>query len=514
MVQKINIFDTTLRDGEQSPGVNLNQPEKLEIAKQLERFGVDIVEAGFPASSQGDFEAVQAIARSVKNVSVAGMARALKSEIDTTWEALKDGQEPRLHLFLATSPIHMQYKLNKTPEEVTELAVEMVSHAAKKFPHVQFTAEDASRSDLDFLVGLIEKVIHAGASVIMLPDTVGYSTPEEYGYMFRYVKENVQNIHKVSLAAHCHNDLGLAVANTLAAIQNGATQIEGTINGIGERAGNMSIEEFAVALNIRKDKYPFTNNLVLSEIKRTSDLVSKFTGMAIAPNKAIVGRNAFSHESGIHQDGILKNVKTYEIITPELVGIKANHLFLGKHSGRHAFKEKVEQMGFSLPEEQLLEAFASFKKLTDHKKEVTDEDIFTILTDIQTDVLNIKKYELVAFQVHSGSANLPTATVALTSPEGERLETAGTGRKGSVEALFNTLEALVKEEIHVTAFNLRSIGQGRDALVETNVEMTVNGTAVSGRANSQDLLEASAKAFLNAVNRFFFNQKQVQKENA
>jgi len=514
MGQKINIFDTTLRDGEQSPGVNLNQLEKLEIAKQLERFGVDILEAGFPASSQGDFEAVRAIARSIKNVSVAGMARASKSDIDIAWDALKDGQDPRVHIFLATSPIHMQYKLNKTPEEVIELAVDTVSYATKKFPHVQWTAEDASRSDLDFLVGLIEKVIDAGATVIMLPDTVGYSTPEEYGYMFRYVKENVPNIHKVSLAAHCHNDLGLAVANTLAAIQNGATQIEGTINGIGERAGNMSLEEFAVALNIRKDLYPFTNNLVLNEIKRTSDLVSKFTGMVIAPNKAIVGKNAFSHESGIHQDGILKNVKTYEIITPELVGIKANHLFLGKHSGRHAFKERIEQMGFSVTDEQLQEAFTAFKKLTDHKKEVTDEDIFTILTDIQTNVIDIKKYELVAFQVHSGSGNLPTATVALTNPEGERIETARTGLKGSVEALFNTMEALVKEEIHVTNFNLRSIGQGRDALVENHVEMTVNGTAVSGRATSQDLLEASAKAFINAVNRFFFNQKQIQKEQA
>ncbi|MCQ6281939.1 2-isopropylmalate synthase [Bacillus sp. EB600] len=508
----VNIFDTTLRDGEQSPGVNLNQLEKLEIAKQLERFGVDILEAGFPASSQGDFEAVRTIARSIKNVSVAGMARAVKSDIDISWDALKEAQEPRLHIVLATSPIHMQYKLNKTPEEVIELAVNMVSYAAKKFPHIQWTAEDASRSDLDFLVRIIEKVIDAGATVIMVPDTVGYSTPEEYGHLFRYVKENVRNIHKVSLSAHCHNDLGLAVANTLAAVQNGATQVEGTINGIGERAGNMSLEEFAVAAKIRKDKFPFTNNLVLSEIKRTSDLVSKFTGMAIAPNKAIVGRNAFSHESGIHQDGILKNAATYEIITPELVGIKGNHLFLGKHSGRHAFKDKIEQMGFTVSDEQLQEAFTSFKKLTDHKKEVTDEDIFTILTDIQTAVLNVKKYELLAFQVHSGSGNLPTATVALTSPEGERIETAGTGRKGSVEALFNTMEALIKEEIHITNFNLRSIGQGRDALVETHIEMTVNGTAVKGRATSQDLLEASVKAFLNAVNRFLFNQTQLQKQ--
>ncbi|MDQ0200527.1 2-isopropylmalate synthase [Neobacillus ginsengisoli] len=509
----VNIFDTTLRDGEQSPGVNLNQLEKLEIAKQLERFGVDIMEAGFPASSQGDFEAVRSIARTIKNVSITGLARATKSDIDIAWDALKDAQEPRLHIFLATSPIHMQYKLLKTPEEVTQLAIDMVSYARTKFPHVEWSAEDATRSDLDYLVHIVEKVIDAGATVINLPDTVGYSTPEEYGRMFRYVRENVPNIHKVQLSAHCHDDLGMAVANTLAAIENGANQVEGTINGIGERAGNASLEEIAVALNIRKDKYDFTNNLVLKEIKRTSDLVSRFTGMVVPPNKAVVGKNAFAHESGIHQDGVLKNALTYEIITPELVGIQSNDLVLGKHSGRHAFKDKIEQMGFLLPNEKLIEAFTSFKLLTDRKKEVTDEDLFAILTDIQTAVVDVKKYELVAFQVQYGSANLPTATVALTTPEGIRVETARTG-SGSVEALCNTLEALVKEEIHLTDFNLSSIGQGRDALAEARVKMTVNGTQVSGRASAQDVLEASAKAFLNAVNRVFFNQKAAVKETA
>lgn len=509
----VNIFDTTLRDGEQSPGVNLNQLEKLEIAKQLERFGVDIMEAGFPASSQGDFESVRAIARTIQNASVTGLARATKADIDTSWEALKEAQEPRLHIFLATSPIHMQYKLMKSPEEVTELAVNMISYARKKFPHVEWSAEDASRSDLDFLVKIIEKVIDAGATVINLPDTVGYATPEEYGRLFRYVKENVPNIDKVVLSAHCHDDLGMAVANTLAAIQNGATQVEGTINGIGERAGNASLEEFAVALNIRKDKYPYTTNLVLNEIKRTSDLVSRFTGMPVAPNKAIIGKNAFAHESGIHQDGVLKHVSTYEIITPELVGVKSNSLVLGKHSGRHAFKDKIEQMGFHLSNEKLAEAFVTFKQLTDRKKEVTDEDLFAILTDVQTAVLDVKKYDLLAFQVQYGSANLPTATVALTTPEGIRVETARTGQ-GSVEAICNTLEALVKEEIHLTNFQLSSIGQGRDALAEAHVKMTVNGTPVSGRASAQDVLEASAKAFLNAVNRVFFNQTIAAKETA
>jgi 2-isopropylmalate synthase len=509
----VNIFDTTLRDGEQSPGVNLNQLEKLEIARQLERFGVDIMEAGFPASSQGDFEAVRSIARAIKNTSVTGLARATKSDIDIAWDALKDAAEPRLHVFLATSPIHMQYKLMKTPEEVTQLAVDMVSYAKRNFPHIEWSAEDASRSDLDFLVQIITKVIDAGATVINLPDTVGYTTPEEYGRMFRYIRENVPNIHKAALSCHCHDDLGMAVANSLAAIENGVTQVEGTINGIGERAGNAALEEIGVALNIRKDKYPYTTNLVLKEIKRTSDLVSRFTGMLIPPNKAVVGKNAFAHESGIHQDGVLKNTLTYEIITPELVGVKSNDLVLGKHSGRHAFKDKIVQMGFDLSDEKLGEAFTAFKLLTDRKKEVTDEDLFAILTDIQTTSVDIKKYELVAFQVHYGSANLPTATVALTTPEGIRVETARTG-SGSVEALINTLEALIKEEIHLTDFRLSSIGQGRDALAEVHVKMTVNGFPVTGRGSAQDVLEASAKSFLNAVNRVFFNQNSAVKETA
>ncbi|MCT2534261.1 2-isopropylmalate synthase [Aquibacillus koreensis] len=510
MVQ-IKIFDTTLRDGEQSPGVNLNQLEKLEIAKQLDRLGVDIMEAGFPASSQGDFEAVKKIAQTIKNSSVTALARATKSDIDIAWEALKDAKEPRLHVFIATSPIHMEHKLKKTPEEVIDIAVEMVSYAKQKFTHVEWSAEDASRSDLKFLATIIEKVIDAGATVINLPDTVGYTTPKEYGEMFRYMKENVPNIDKASLSCHCHDDLGMAVANSLAAIENGATQIEGTINGIGERAGNAALEEIAVALNIRNDFYPYTTNLVLKEIKRSSDLISKFTGMAVPGNKAVVGRNAFAHESGIHQDGVLKNASTYEIITPELVGVHSNNLVLGKHSGRHAFKDKINQLGYTLTEEKLIEAFKAFKKLTDRKKEVTDDDLFSILTDIQTDVSNVKRYVLEAFQVQYGSLNLPTATVALTTPDGERVETACTGQ-GSVEALYNTIEALVKEEIHLTDFHLNSIGKGRDALAEVHVSMTVNNKAVSGRGSAQDVLEAATRAFLNAINRVFLNTVTTKQE--
>ncbi|QTM99209.1 2-isopropylmalate synthase [Sediminibacillus dalangtanensis] len=509
----IKIFDTTLRDGEQSPGVNLNQLEKLEIAKQLERFGVDIMEAGFPASSKGDFEAVRNIARTIKNASVTGLARAKKTDIDIAWEALKDADEPRLHIFLATSPIHMTHKLKKTPEEVIQTAVEMVTFAKQKFPHVEWSAEDATRSDRDFLATIIEKVIEAGATVVNLPDTVGYTTPEEYGALFHYMRKNVPNIDQVTLSAHCHDDLGMAVANSLAAVENGATQIEGTINGIGERAGNAALEEFAVALNIRQDKYPYQTNLRLKEIKRTSDLVSKFTGMAVPANKAVVGRNAFAHESGIHQDGVLKNASTYEIITPELVGVQSNNLVLGKHSGRHAFKDKIEQLGYRLSDEKVSEAFQAFKQLTDRKKEVTDDDLFTILIDVQTNIDDWKKYSLQAFQVQYGSSNMPTATVALTTPNGSRVETARTGQ-GSVEALYNTIEALVEENIHLTDFHLSSIGKGRDALAEVHVNMTVNDTTVSGRGSAQDVLEAAAHAFLNAINRVFLNKNTTVQETA
>lgn len=343
-MRKIDIFDTTLRDGEQAAGINLNTAEKLEIARQLERFGATIIEAGFPASSPGDFEAVQRIANTVKNSTVTGLARTVTKDIDTSWEALKGAEQPHIHIFLATSPIHMNYKLKKSPEEVVELAVDAVKYARKKFPLVQWSAEDAFRSDPDFLVHIVNKVIAAGATTINIPDTVGYATPVEYGALFKYLKENVTGIDKVKLSAHCHNDLGMATANTIAAIENGADQIEGTINGIGERAGNVALEEIAVALHIRKDIYGFDTDVNLQEIKRTSQLVSQLTGVVIQPNKAIVGKNAFAHESGIHQDGMLKNPETYEIITPELIGEKAVPLALGKHSGRHAFKDRAISM--------------------------------------------------------------------------------------------------------------------------------------------------------------------------
>ncbi|MED3652993.1 2-isopropylmalate synthase [Heyndrickxia sporothermodurans] len=509
-MQKINIFDTTLRDGEQSIGVNLNELEKLEIAKQLERLGVDIMEAGFPASSKGDFQAVQTIANSIRNSSVTGLARAHKQDIDIAWDALKDSVEPRLHIFLATSPIHMTYKLQKTPDEVLASAVEAVKYAKQKFPQVQWSAEDASRSDKWFLVKIITEVIKAGATVINLPDTVGYSTPAEYGNLFTFIQQNVPNIDQVILSAHCHDDLGMATANSLAAIENGARQIEGTINGIGERAGNAALEEIAVALHIRNDFYKAKTGLKLNEIKHTSQLISKLTGMVVPGNKAVVGANAFAHESGIHQDGVLKEASTYEIITPELIGVSSNSLVLGKHSGRHAFKQKALELGFELTPEKLKEAFDSFKALTDRKKEVTEDDLFTILADKQTEQINVKTYELQNIQVQYGTNNVPTATVVVKAPDGRFLEEAATGA-GSVEAIYNTLSRMIDEPIELMDYKLQSIGSGRDALADAYVKVKYDGIESGGRGSAQDVLEASARAYLNAVNRVIV-QEEIKKE--
>ncbi|MES1043852.1 2-isopropylmalate synthase [Heyndrickxia oleronia] len=505
-MQKINIFDTTLRDGEQSAGVNLNAIEKLEIAKQLERLGVDIMEAGFPASSQGDFLAVQSIARSIRNSSITGLARANKRDIDIAWDALKDSEEPRIHIFLATSPIHMTYKLRKTPDEVLESAVEAVKYAKQRFSHVQWSAEDASRSDKWFLVKIISEVIQAGATVINLPDTVGYSTPKEYGVLFSFIRENVPSIDKVILSAHCHDDLGMATANSLAAIENGVRQIEGTINGIGERAGNAALEEIAVALHIRQDYYQAKTGLKLDEIKHSSQLISKLTGMVVPGNKAVVGANAFAHESGIHQDGVLKEASTYEIITPELIGVASNNLVLGKHSGRHAFKQKALELGFELTPEKLKDAFDSFKALTDRKKEVTEDDLFAILTDKQTEQIDVKTYELQSVQVQYGTNNIPTATVVVKSPNGSVLEEAGTGA-GSVEAIYNTLSRMIDGPVELKDYKLHSLGSGRDALADAFVKVQYSGVESGGRGSAQDVLEASAKAYLNAINRVIVHEE-------
>jgi 2-isopropylmalate synthase len=499
LVQKINIFDTTLRDGEQSAGVNLNLHEKLEIAKQLERLNVDIMEAGFPAASKGDFESVRQVANIIKNSSVTGLARSKQSDIDAVWEAVKGGASPRLHTFIATSPIHMQYKLKQTPDQVIDTAVSSVKYAAKFFPTIQWSAEDAGRSDYEFLTRIITAVIDAGASVINLPDTVGYLSPTEYGKMFAYICNNVPNIDKAILSAHCHDDLGMAVSNSLSAIENGVLQIEGTINGIGERAGNASLEEVAVALHIRQDYYKAKTGLNLSEIKRTSDLVSKLTGMVIPPNKAIVGKNAFAHESGIHQDGVLKEKTTYEIISPELVGVKSNSMVLGKHSGRHAFRTHLVELGYQLEEQEVNRLFILFKELADKKKEITDEDLTALL--VEQKLTNVEDYyQLTALQVQYGTNQIPTATITLTDRNGEVIQEAATGA-GSVEALYNTLERCIGNAIVLDDYRIQSVGAGRDALAQVYVNVKLGKYESSGRGTAQDVLEASAKAYLNGVNR-------------
>lgn len=512
-MRKIDIFDTTLRDGEQSPGINLNTAEKLEIAKQLERLGVTIMEAGFPASSPGDFEAVKLIANTVKNSIVTGLARCVQNDIDRAWEALKGAEQPHVHVFLATSPIHMEYKLKKTPDQVIEQAVEAVKYAKKFFPLVEWSAEDGFRSDREFLARIIEKVIEAGATTINVPDTVGYASPQEYGELFKFLKENVRGADKVKFSAHCHDDLGMAVANSLAAMQNGADQIECTINGIGERAGNASLEEIAVALHIRKDIYQAETGINLKEIKRTSQLVSRLTGFLVPPNKAVVGKNAFAHESGIHQDGVLKHKETYEIISPELVGEGEVPLVLGKHSGRAAFRDRAEKMGFVLSDDKLNKAFEEFKKLADRKKEITEEDLITLLTEQSVSLENIEKFELKSVQVSYGTDNIPTATASVVTPEGDTKTLAATGA-GSVEAIFNTLEQLVNSKVNVLDFQVKSVSKGRDALADAVVKIQFNNVTTTGRDSAQDVLEATANAFIDAINRHLIHDHFVKKHTA
>ncbi|PLR75473.1 2-isopropylmalate synthase [Bacillus sp. V3-13] len=514
-MRKINIFDTTLRDGEQSAGVNLNMSEKLEIARQLERLNVDIIEAGFPAASKGDFSSVQQIAGLINNASVTGLARSVKSDIDAAWEALKGGAQPRLHVFIATSPIHREYKLKLTADQVKETAVATVKYAASKFPIIQWSAEDACRTELPFLAEIVEEVIQAGAHVINIPDTVGYITPKEYGGIFQYLREHVPSIHKVSLSAHCHDDLGMAIANSLAAVEHGATQVEGTINGIGERAGNAALEEFAVALQIRNDYYQATTNINLKEISRTSSLVSKLTGMPVPANKAVVGKNAFAHESGIHQDGVLKEKTTYEIISPELVGFQTNSMVLGKHSGRHAFKTRLDELGLTVHEDEVKSLFQVFKDLADRKKEMTDDDLAAIVLEEKLSKEQ-RFYDLISIQIQYGTNQVPTATVTLSGCNNELIQEAGTGA-GSIEALYNTLEKCMEGKINLLDYRIQSVGAGRDALAQVYVKMRYAGHETSGRGLAQDVLEASAKAYLNAVNRVLYTEelqvRQMQQQS-
>lgn len=503
-MRKVEVFDTTLRDGEQSAGVNLHRSEKIEIALQLERFGVDVMEAGFPASSQGDFIAVQEIAERVKNSSVTGLARSTQSDIDSAWEALKKATAPRLHVFIATSPIHMEHKLRMNPDEVVETAVQSVRYACQRFPYVQWSAEDATRSEWPFLVRIITEVIRAGAKVINLPDTVGYTMPEEYAALFRYMREHVPNLDGVKLSAHCHDDLGMAVSNTLAAIVAGVDQIEGTVNGIGERAGNAALEEVLVALAIRKDWYQVQTGINLQQIALTSKLVSKLTGMAVPANKAVVGNNAFAHESGIHQDGVLKNTLTYEIIRPEMVGFNSNRMVLGKHSGRHAFQEKCKELGIELDKEQFHHLFNAFKELTDKKKEVSDDDILALLLETSSDSVH-ERYDLEFLHVSYTSKETTTA-LGVRAPGGEVIREAATG-SGSVEAIYNTIERVVKDSVTLLDYRIQSTTGGKDALAEVYVKVEFRGYATTGRGIDSDVLAASAKAFLDAINRILLKQQ-------
>ncbi|NTU60341.1 MAG: 2-isopropylmalate synthase [Deltaproteobacteria bacterium] len=503
-MDNVLIFDTTLRDGEQSPGASMNTEEKLRVALALERLKVDVLEAGFPISSPGDFEAVKLIADKVRGVQVAGLARAAREDIDRAWEAVKGGANPRIHLFLATSPLHMEHKLRKTPDQVLEQAIEMTKHAARYTSNVEFSAEDAYRSELDFLCRVIEAVIDAGATTVNIPDTVGYAIPSEFGATISTLMGRVPNIHKAVVSVHCHNDLGLAVANSIVAVQAGARQVECTINGIGERAGNASMEEFVMALRTRPDCLPFQTRVVSEHLYPTSRLVSLVTGLSVQANKAIVGANAFAHESGIHQDGVLKDRRTYEILTPESVGVPTNALVLGKHSGRHAFRERVKELGYDLTEDQLELAFKAFKELADKKKTVFDEDVDAIIGE---KVLRLPdRFRLEYLNVSSGTVTVPTATVQMMI-DGVVRQEAGFG-DGPVDAAFTVIKKLTRKDPRLVTFNINSITGGTDAQAEVSVRIEDGGTLANGQASDTDIVVASAKAFVHALNKIEHRKKK------
>ena len=498
MTDQILIFDTTLRDGEQSPGCSMNLEEKLRVAAQLEALGVDIIEAGFAIASEGDFEAVQAVAKQCERAVVASLARAARADIERAGAALKLAKRPRIHTFIATSPLHMKVKLNKSPEQVLESIRESVSLARNLVEDVEWSAEDATRSEPDFLAKAIETAIAAGARTINLPDTVGYATPETYGAMFRDMIGRVPNADLAVFSTHCHNDLGLGVANTLAAVAAGARQVESTINGIGERAGNAAVEEIAMALKVRHDVLPYRTGIVSTEITRASRLISAVTGMHVQPNKAIVGANAFAHESGIHQDGMLKDSSTYEIMTPESVGQSHSSLVLGKHSGRAAFKDKLESLGYQLSDNEFQDAFQRFKALADAKKQVFDEDIVALVDDeVMRGHDHIKVVEV---EVYCGS-NGPQRAILTLSIDGEEA-TAATKGNGPVDALFNAVKKLVPhEDATLQLYEVSAVTAGADAQAEVSVVLAENGRTVRGVGAHNDTLVASARAYVNALNK-------------
>ncbi len=494
---RVLIFDTTLRDGEQAPGASMNVAEKLEIAYVLEQLKVDIIEAGFPVISEGDFNSVKTVAKHIKGSTICGLARSIKKDIDAAHEALKQAKKKRVHVFLATSKIHMQHKLKKNPDEILKMAVDSVKYAKKKVDDIEFSPEDASRTDRDFLFRILEEVIKAGATTVNIPDTVGYSMPLEYSGLITDIRNNVPNINKAVISVHCHDDLGVAVANSLTAVHNGARQVECTVNGIGERAGNASMEEIVMALRTRPDIYGCTTRIKTEEICRASRLVSKYTGFAVAPNKAIVGHNAFRHEAGIHQDGILKERSTYEIMSPADVGFVGTGLVLGKHSGRHAFKDRLKILGIQLKKEELDRAFDRFKRVADKKKNVFDEDLIAIVED---EVKTFKKtWDLISLEAHSGTEREANVSVILKS-KGKQYSKISSG-DGPVNACYKAIDSVTKIKGELLDYAIQSVTRGKDALGEVTIKVKMKGKKVVAHGTSTDILEASAKAYINAVNK-------------
>ena len=497
-MEKILIFDTTLRDGEQSPGFSMNIQEKLQVAKQLEKLNVDIIEAGFPIASEGDFQAVRAIAKSIKRSKIAALARAEDKDIDRAWEAIKEAPHPFIHTFISTSDLHLKHQLHLSRKDVLQKAIRAVKRAKSYTPHVEFSAMDATRTERNYLCQVVEAAINAGATTINIPDTVGYAIPQEFGDLIKHLRKNVSNIDKAILSVHCHNDLGLAVANSLAAVLNGARQVECTINGIGERAGNASMEEIVMSIRTRKDFFKqLYTQIVTEQIYPTSRLLTQITGISVQPNKAIVGSNAFAHESGIHQDGLLKEKITYEIMTPESIGISQSTLVLGKHSGRHAFKDRLKKMGYELSDEEVNILFKRFKDLADKKKEVFDEDLEALIAE---EFLRIpEKYKLLNLNVTSGTVAIPTATVEM-EVDGIVVKEAGFG-DGPVDAAFKTIAKITGTKSKLRKFLVNAITGGTDAQGEVTVRLEENGLIATGQGAHTDIILASAKAYINALNR-------------
>jgi 2-isopropylmalate synthase len=505
--KKILIFDTTLRDGEQSPGASMNAEEKLRVAWQLERLGVDIIEAGFPVASEGDFLSVQQIAREIRKPQIAGLARYHIGDIDRAWQAVKEAANPRIHTFISTSDIHLKYQLKKTRDQVMKDARAAVAHACSFTPNVEFSPMDATRTDRDYLCDIVEAVIAEGATTVNIPDTVGYAMPDEFGALIAYLVKKVSNIHKAVISVHCHNDLGLAVANSLAAIKNGAGQIECTINGIGERAGNTAMEEVVMALKTRRDFFGFSTGIQTEHIYQSSRLLTHITGIPVQPNKAIVGDNAFAHESGIHQDGLIKEKTTYEIMTPQSVGISGTHMVLGKHSGRHAIAEHLAKMGYKLNDDELKRVLVRFKELADVKKDIFDEDMEAILYEEL--YRGDEKYKLVYLNVVSGNVAIPTATMQVEVDK-QIVQDAGFG-VGPVDATFAAIRKITGTNYSLMKYAVNAVTGGTDAQGETTVQLQYDGKSVIGRGADPDIMVASAKAYINALNRLEYLKRDVKK---